>query len=165
MKSYVLSVTVDNNPGVLTRVCQLFNRRAYNLESVTAGVTENERISKLTLITKVKEDHEIEQVVKQLKKLENVHKVSRLTDANSLCKEIMFMKVSATAETRPQITSIVNIFKADIVDVAPEDVIIQVTGDESKLKVFQELMQPFGILEVVSSGYIAIKRGQEMRRY
>lgn len=165
MKTYVLSVTVDNNPGVLTRVCQLFNRRAYNLESVTAGVTENERISRLTLITKVEGEHEIDQVVKQLKKLENVYKVSRFKNSNSLCKEIMFMKVRATPETRPQITSIVSIFKASIVDVSPEDVIIQITGDESKLKVFQELVEPFGILELVSSGYIAIERGQEMRKY
>lgn len=160
MESYVLSVIVDNNPGVLTRVCQLFNRRAYNLESVTAGVTENNSISRLTLITKVEECNEIDQIVKQLRKLENVHSVSKLLNNNMLCKEIMFMKVSATDETRAQLMSVINIFKAEIIDAAMSDVIIQITGDESKLKVFQELVEPFGILEVVSSGYIAINRSQ-----
>lgn len=160
MESYVLSVIVDNNPGVLTRVCQLFNRRAYNLESVTAGVTENSSISRLTLITKVEECNEIDQIVKQLRKLENVHSVSKLLNNNMLCKEIMFMKVSATDETRAQLMSVINIFKAEVIDAAKSDVIIQITGDESKLKVFQELVEPFGILEVVSSGYIAINRSQ-----
>jgi len=160
MESYVLSVIVDNNPGVLTRVCQLFNRRAYNLESVTAGVTENNSISRLTLITKVEECNEIDQIVKQLRKLENVHSVSKLLNNNMLCKEIMFMKVSATDETRAQLMSVINIFKAEVIDAAKSDVIIQITGDESKLKVFQELVEPFGILEVVSSGYIAINRSQ-----
>lgn len=162
MKSHVLSVIVDNSPGVLTRVCQLFNRRAYNLESVTAGITEDIKISRLTLITKVQEKDQLNQIVKQLRKLENVHEVSLLDNNNILCKEILFMKVKANDETRFQLMNIVNIFKAEIIDVATSEIVIQITGDEDKLKMFQELVEPFGIVEVVSSGYIAIQRGQAM---
>ncbi|MFD3157244.1 acetolactate synthase small subunit [Haloimpatiens sp. FM7330] len=161
MKKYVLSVIVDNNPGVLTRVCQLFNKRAYNLESVTAGVTENEKVSRLTLITKVENDNQIEQIIKQIRKLENVHKVILMNDLNSICKEIMFVRVKADLETRPKIMSIVNIFKAYIADAAPTDLVIQIIGDKDKLKAFTELVKPFGILELVSSGFIAIQRGSE----
>jgi acetolactate synthase-1/3 small subunit len=161
MKSYVLSVIVDNNPGVLTRVCQLFNRRAYNLESVTAGVTEDERISRLTLITKVEHEFEIDQILKQIRKLENVHRVQLLNHSDSICKQIMLIRVKAEDKNRQQIMSIVNIFKADIVDVTPKDLVIQVVGDENKLRAFEDLITPFGILEVVSSGFIAIQRGRE----
>lgn len=161
MKSYVLSVIVDNNPGVLTRVCQLFNRRGYNLQSVTAGVTENERISRLTLIGNVRDESELQQITKQIRKLENVHTVVSLTDSNSICKQIMFIKVKAEEKTREQIMNIVNIFKAFIVDVTPKALIMQITGDRNKLNAFEELVSPFGILEVVSSGFIAIQRGGE----
>lgn len=161
MKSYVLSVIVDNNPGVLTRVCQLFNRRAYNLESVTAGVTENDRISRLTLITKVEHEFEVDQIMKQIRKLENVHRVQLLNPSEAICKQIMLIRVKAEDESRQQIMTIVDIFKADIVDVTPNDLVIQVTGDENKLRAFEDLITPFGILEVVSSGFIAIQRGRE----
>lgn len=160
MKSYVLSVIVDNYPGVLTRVCQLFNRRSYNLESVTAGVTENESISRLTLVGKVDNEEELQQITKQIKKLENVHKVLSLENNQCICKEIMFIRVKAAQHTRQNIMSIVEIFKGSIVDVSTGAIVVQVAGDEKKLKAFQDLMKPFGIIEVVKSGYIAIERGE-----
>ncbi|MDP4144653.1 MAG: acetolactate synthase small subunit [Bacillota bacterium] len=161
MKSYVLSAIVDNNPGVLTRVCQLFNRRGYNLASVTAGVTENERISRLTLIASVENDETVDQIIKQMRKLEDVHKVVLLQESNSICREIMLIKVKAEGNTRQEIINIVNIFRAAIVDVTPETLTIEITGDNSKLTAFQGLVEPFGILEVVTSGFIAIQRGTE----
>jgi acetolactate synthase-1/3 small subunit len=160
MKSYVLSVIVDNNPGVLTRVCALFNRRGYNLDSVTAGVTENERISRLTLTSSGEED-EIEQIIKQIRKLEDVHKVVLLDSDNSVCKEIMFIKVKAEGANRQEIINLVNIFRASIVDVTPDTLTAEITGDSNKLAGFENLLVPFGILEVVSSGFIAIQRGNE----
>lgn len=161
MKKYVLSATVDNIPGILTRVCQLFNKRAYNLESVTAGVTENEEISRLTVITKVEKDNQIDQIIKQIRKLENVHNVILMDNLNCICKEIMFVRVKVDIETSPKIMEVAKIFKAFIVDVTLTDLVIQITGDENKLSAFTEILKPFGILELVSSGFIAIGRGRE----
>lgn len=160
MKKYVISATVDNAPGILTRVCQLFNKRAYNLESVTAGVTENQQVSRLTLITKVQEENQIDQIIKQIRKLENVNKVVLMDNSNYLCKEIMFVRVKAEIETRPKIMNVAEIFKAHIANVSPTDLVLQITGDENKLAAFIELLKPFGILELVSSGSIAIQRGR-----
>lgn len=161
LKSYVLSVLVDNNPGVITRVCGLFNRRGFNLEGVTGGVTENERISRLTLVAKVEEEDVIDQIVKQIRKLEDVHTVVILDDLNSICKQIMLFKVTAEGNVRQEMINIVNIFRASIVDVTPKTLTIEITGDNNKLSAFQKLVEPFGIVEVVSSGFIAIQRGTE----
>ena len=160
MKSYVLSAIVDNNPGVLIRVCGLFNRRGYNLDSVTAGVTENHKISRLTLIATVGED-EIEQIVKQIKKLEDVHKVVVLDNSNSVCKEMMLVKVKAEGETRQEIINIVNIFRASIVDVTPESFMIEITGDVDKLNAIENLLLEYGIIETVRSGFVGMQRGKQ----
>lgn len=160
MKKYVISATIDNAPGILTRVCQLFNKRAYNLESVTAGVTENQQVSRLTLITKVQEENQINQIIKQIRKLENVNSVMLMDNSNCICKEIMFVRVKAEIETRPKIMNVAEIFKAHIANVSPTDLVLQITGDENKLIAFIELLKPFGILELVSSGSIAIQRGR-----
>lgn len=161
MRSYILSVLVDNNPGVLTRVCSLFKRRGYNLESVTAGITEDEKISRLTLIAKVEDDNIANQIIKQIKKLEDVHKVILLDDLNSVCKQLMFFKVKAEGTRKQELINIVNIFRASIVDVTHNTLTVEITGDNDKLSGFQNLVEPFGILEVVSSGYIAIQRGKQ----
>ncbi|WP_234123327.1 acetolactate synthase small subunit [Clostridium hydrogenum] len=159
MGMHILSVLVDNNPGVLTRVCELFNRRGYNLESVTAGVTENERMSRLTLISKVESSDEIDQIIKQIKKLEDVHKVVLLDNSESICKTIMLIKVKAKDTARQEILNTVSIFRASVVDVTFETLTIEITGDNSKTEAFKKLLEPYGILEVVSSGFIAIQRG------
>lgn len=159
MGMHILSVLVDNNPGVLTRVCELFNRRGYNLESVTAGVTENERMSRLTLISKVESSNEIDQIIKQIKKLEDVHKVVLLDNSESICKTIMLIKVKAKDTARQEILNTVSIFRASVVDVTFETLTIEITGDNSKTEAFKKLLEPYGILEVVSSGFIAIQRG------
>lgn len=161
LNPYVLSVLVDNNPGVLTRVCALFNRRGYNLESVTAGVTEDEKLSRLTLISKMNEEEEVEQLIKQIKKLEDVHKVVVLNASESVCKTIMFIKVNAKGAARQEILNSVNIFRAAVVDVTNETLTIEITGDSNKIEAFKELLDPYGIIEVVSSGFIAIQRGMK----
>lgn len=161
IKSYVLSVTVDNNPGALIRVCQLFSRRGYNLESVTAGITEREGISRLTLIAKVEKDDILNQIVKQIKKLEDVYKVSVLDENSSICRQMMFIKVKAQGESKQEILNIVNIFRGSITDITPESLTIEITGDENKLEGLKNVLMPFGILEIVSSGFIALERGIE----
>ncbi|KAJ51407.1 acetolactate synthase-1/3 small subunit [Clostridium tetanomorphum] len=159
MKSYVLSVIVDNNPGELLRICQLFNRRGYNLESVTAGETERLNISRLTLIVKVEKEEIIHQIIKQIKKLEYVYNVIVLDDKNSICRQMMFIKVKAEGEKKQEVVNIVNIFRGSITDVAADSLTIEITGDENKLEGFKNVLLPFGILEIASSGFIAIERG------
>lgn len=161
IKSYVLSVTVDNNPGALIRVCQLFGRRGYNLESVTAGATESEGISRLTLIAKVEKEDIINQIIKQIKKLEDVYEVTMLDENNSVCKQMMFIKVKAKGENKQEIMNIVNIFRGSITDITSESLTIEITGDENKLEGIKNVLMPFGILKIVSSGFIALERGVE----
>lgn len=157
---YVLSVLVDNAPGVLTRVCGLFNRRGYNLESVTAGVTENEKISRLTLIASVNDENEVEQIIKQIKKIEVVHKVVLLNKEDSVCREIMLIKVNAEGTQRQEILNTVSIFRASVVDVTTKTFTIEITGNTNKIEAFEKMLQTYGIIEVVSSGTIAIQRGE-----
>lgn len=159
MKKYVLSALVENNPGVLTRICELFNRRGFNLDSVTAGDTEQEKMSRLSLIATVEDDNTAEQIVKQIKKLEDVHKVVILKDSEYICKEIALIKVKAEGTKRTEIINLVNIFRASIVDVTLTTVTIEITGDKDKIDALKDLLKE-NILEVVSSGYIAIQRGE-----
>ena len=161
MISHVLSILVDNNPGVLTRVCALFNRRGFNIESVSSGHTENERLTRITLITKVEDDEGIDQIIKQIRKLEDVHKVEQLDNENSICKQILLIKVKAEGTNRQEIINIGNIFRVSIVDVTQTTLTIEITGDNSKLCAFENLIRPFGILEIVGSGFIAMQRGAD----
>ena len=161
MISHVLSILVDNNPGVLTRVCALFNRRGFNIESVSSGHTENEKLTRITLITKVEDDEGVDQIIKQIRKLEDVHKVEQLDNDNSICKQILLIKVKAEGTNRQEIINIGNIFRVSIVDVTQTTLTIEITGDNSKLCAFENLIRPFGILEIVGSGFIAMQRGAE----
>lgn len=159
MKKYVLSALVENNPGVLTRICELFNRRGFNLDSVTAGDTEQEKMSRLSLIATVEDDNTADQIVKQINKLEDVHKVVILKDSDYICKEIALIKVKAEGTKRTEIINLVNIFRASIVDVTLTTVTVEITGDKDKIDALKDLLKE-NILEVVSSGYIAIQRGE-----
>ena len=161
MISHVLSILVDNNPGVLTRVCSLFNRRGFNIESVSSGHTENKKLTRITLITKVEDDEGIDQIIKQIRKLEDVHKVEQLDNDNSICKQILLIKVKAEGNSRQEIINIGNIFRVSIVDVTQTTLTMEITGDNSKLCAFENLIEPFGILEIVGSGFIAMQRGAD----
>ena len=162
MISHVLSILVDNNPGVLTRVCSLFNRRGFNIDTVSSGHTEDEKLTRITLVTKVSDDAGIEQITKQIRKLEDVHKVEQLDNENSVCTQMLFIKVKADSNNRQEIINIGKIFEVSIVDVTEATLIIQILGDNGKLCAFENLIKPFGILEIVGSGFIAMQRGSDV---
>ncbi|CDM68602.1 Acetolactate synthase, small subunit [Clostridium bornimense] len=158
MKKYVLLAIVEDNPGVLTRVCQLFTRRSFNLDSVTAGKTEKEGFSRLTLITTAENDYVVDQICKQMSKLEEVKKVKALEEDMIICKEIAMIKIKCDNNKKTEIVNIANIFKGTIVDVSKETVTVEMTADVEKLNAFIELVKE-DIVELVSSGYIAMERG------
>ena len=161
MKKYVLSLLVENNSGVLSRISGLFARRCYNIDSLTVGKTENQEISRMT-ITVIGDEHILEQIKKQLNKLIEVIKIVELTPGDSVSRELVFVKVKADNNTRSNIIQISNIFRAQIVDVAHSSLILQITGDEEKVKAFIDMVEPFGILEFIRSGATGLQRGDKV---
>ncbi|MGA3198233.1 MAG: acetolactate synthase small subunit [Halobacteriota archaeon] len=158
---HTVSVLVQNKPGVLARTAGLFSRRGYNIESLTVGVTENEAISRMTIVV-AGDDTVVEQVTKQLNKLIEVIKVSDLTKESYVDRELVLIKVTADSSNRAEIMQIVNIFRARIVDVAPKSLIIEVTGDEGKLDALIGMLKQFGIKEIVRTGTLALGRGPKV---
>ncbi len=154
---HVLSVLVENKPGVLSRVTGLISRRGFNIESLSVGTTEDTTISRLTAVMDA-DDVAYEQITKQLHKLVSVHKISDLTDEGSIDRELALFKVNATPERRSEIIEIANIFRANIVDVGRNSLTIEVTGDESKLQGIEDLLRAYGIKEMVRTGMIAMSR-------
>jgi acetolactate synthase-1/3 small subunit len=155
---HTLSVLVENKPGVLARVAGLFARRGFNIDSLAVGVTERPEISRMTVVVDV-EEHSLEQVYKQLNKLVNVIKVVDLPDENSVQRELVLVKVKAEAKTRAEIIEIVEIFRGKIVDVGKGSLSMEVTGPSSKLSAFEDLLKPYGVVELVRTGNIALPRG------
>ncbi len=155
---HTLSVLVEDKPGVLTRIAGLFGRRAFNIDSLTVAVTERPGYSRMTIVTRA-DRHIMEQIEKQLYKQINVLKVSNLTSAASVERELVLIKVQADAQSRAAVTQIVNIFRARIVDVAPRSLVVEATGDREKLEAILSMLRPFGIKEVVRSGPVAVSRG------
>ena len=153
---HTLSVLVQNRPGVLARISGMFARRAFNIESLAVGPTEDPNISRMTIVVKV-QAKPLTQVVRQLDKLINVIHVEELHH-NAVERELMLVKVNADAGIRSQILEIADIFRAKIVNLAPTEVIIEVTGDEEKLNAFLGLLEPFGVLELARTGRLALKR-------
>ena len=158
---HTVSVLVQNKPGVLTRTAGLFSRRGYNIESLTVGVTENEAVSRMTIVV-AGDDTVVEQVTKQLNKLIEVIKVSDLTKESYVNRELVLIKVAAESSNRAEIMQIVNIFRARIVDVAPKSLIIEATGDEGKLLALIGMLKQFGIKEIVRTGTLALGRGPKV---
>jgi acetolactate synthase-1/3 small subunit len=155
---HTLSVLVENKPGVLARIAALFSRRSFNIESLAVGPTEHPEVSRMTIVVNV-EDTPLEQVTKQLNKLIEVIKIVELEPEASVQRELLLVKVGATAETRSQVLDAVQLFKAKVVDVAVDAVTIQVIGNAGKLADFLRVVEPFGIRELVQSGMVAIGRG------
>ncbi len=155
---HTLSVLVENKPGVLARVAGLFARRGFNIDSLAVGVAENPDMSRMTVVVDV-EEHSLEQVHKQLNKLINVIKVVDLPDDNSVQRELILVKVKADARTRAEIIEMVDIFRGKIVDVGKGTVSIEVTGPGSKLRALEDLLKPYGIVELVRTGMVALNRG------
>ena len=158
---HTVSVLVQNKPGVLARTAGLFSRRGYNIESLTVGVTENEAVSRMTIVV-TGDDTVVGQVTKQLNKLIEVIKVSDLTKESYVNRELVLIKVTADSSNRAEIMQIVNIFRARIVDVAPKSLIIEVTGDEGKLDALVGMLKQFGIKEIVRTGTLALGRGPKV---
>ena len=158
MARYVLSVLVRNSSGVLTRVSGLFSRRGFNIDSLTVGRTENSEISRMTIALNGGLE-ELEQFTKQLNKLEDVLRVLSLKPENSVYRELVLIKVKADAEQRASINEIVKIFRSKIVDISPETLTIELTGDESKINAHIKLLEEYEIKELVRTGVCALERG------
>lgn len=158
MARYVLSVLVRNSSGVLTRVSGLFSRRGFNIDSLTVGRTENSEISRMTISLNGGLE-ELEQFTKQLNKLEDVLRVLSLKTENSVYRELVLIKVKADAEQRASINEIVKIFRSKIVDISPETLTIELTGDESKINAHIKLLEEYEIKELVRTGVCALERG------
>jgi acetolactate synthase-1/3 small subunit len=155
---YTLGVLVENKPGVLTHISGLISRRAFNIESIAAGYTEEPDTTRITVVVQA-DENELEQIVNQLSKLIDVIKIVDLTSIDSIQRELALIKVKASAEFRSNIVDIVDIFRAKIVDVNRETMVIELTGEESKIDALCEVLIDYGIIEIVRTGKIALSRG------
>lgn len=158
MGTHTLSVLVEDKPGVLARVAGLFSRRGFNITSLAVGPTEQPGISRMTIVVSV-DDLPLEQVTKQLNKLVNVLKIVELEPDTSVQRELLLVKVRADASVRSQVLETVQLFRAKVVDVAPEALTIEATGTADKLSALLRMLEPYGIREMVQSGMVAIGRG------
>ncbi len=158
MSKHTLSVLVENKPGVLARIAALFSRRGFNIDSLAVGETEHAEVSRMTVVVDV-EDLPLEQVTKQLNKLVEVLKVVELEPGSAVQRQVMLIKVRADAATRSQVLEMVQMFRAKVVDVATESLTIEATGTSEKLTALLEVLEPFGVRELVQSGMVAIGRG------
>ena len=164
MGRIVLSLLVDNTAGVLSRVAGLFSRRGYNIESLTVGVTADERYSRMTVVS-TGEQEILEQIEKQLRKLEDVLDIKEFKQGHSVYRELIMVKVRANANERQAISAISEIFRATIVDVGRESLTVMLTGDQSKLDALINLLGDYEILELARTGITGLSRGADDVRY
>jgi acetolactate synthase-1/3 small subunit len=158
--SHVLSLLVEDKPGLLTRVAGLFSRRGFNIESLAVGKSEIDGLSRITVVVDV-EELPLEQVTKQLNKLINVIKIVELDPDQSVLREHLLIKVRVDNTTRSQILEAVNLFRARVVDVATDALVIETTGDSGKIQALLRVLEPYGIKEIAQSGLLAIGRGSK----
>lgn len=158
MRKQVFSLLVNNNAGLLSRVAGLFSRRGYSIDSITAGITTDERFTRLTVVASG-DELILSQIEKQLRKLEDVVDIKILTDGESVCRELIMVKVMADASQRAEIISIADIFRAKIVDVETDSLMLEMTGNQSKVEAFLNLMGGYQILELARTGITALSRG------
>lgn len=158
MKRMVLSILVENTAGVLSRVAGLFSRRGYNIDSLTVGETQNPTISRMTVMVHG-DDQILEQIRKQLQKLEDVIEIKELVRGESVTRELILAQVSAEGDNRQAIISIADIFRAKIVDVALDSLMIELTGNQNKIDAFIKLLEQYTILELVRTGITGLTRG------
>ena len=156
--SHVLSLLVEDKPGLLTRVAGLFARRGFNIESLAVGASEIPGLSRITVVVDV-EELPLEQVTKQLNKLINVIKIVELDPAQSVTREHMLIKVRVDNTTRSQVLEAVSLFRASIVDVSTDALVVEATGDSGKIQALLRILEPYGIKEIAQSGLLAIGRG------
>lgn len=156
----IISVLVDNKAGVLARVTNLFSRRGYNIDSLAVGTADRNEISRITVIVDC-DDRILDQIVHQLEKLVCVHTVKVLNDEKNVTRELVLMKVRAGASDRSEIIQIAEVFRGRIIDLSPETVTIEITGEEYKTAALLEMLRGYGILEVARTGKVALDRGME----
>jgi acetolactate synthase I/III small subunit len=158
-RKHILSILVENKPGVLTRISGLFARRGFNIDTLAVGPTDDDAISRITL-TLDGAVHPIDQVTKQLHKLVNVLKIRDLEPEETLARELAMFKISADGGSRAEVMQICEIFRAKVVDVTKRSVVVEVTGTFEKVDAFERLVRPFGLIEMARTGEIAISRGR-----
>jgi acetolactate synthase-1/3 small subunit len=158
-RKHILSILVENKPGVLTRITGLFARRGFNIDTLAVGPTDNEQLSRITL-TLDGAVHSIDQVTKQLHKLVNVLKIRDLEPEETLARELALFKIAADGNARAEVMQICEIFRAKIVDVSKRSLIVEITGTQDKIEAFERLVRPFGLVEMARTGEIAIARGR-----
>ena len=155
---HILSVLVENQPGVLVRVASMFSRREFNIDSLSVGVTQSPEFSRITVV--VRGDMSlVEQMIKQLEKMPVVSAVQRLDSASAVTRGMTMIKVSANDTTRLDVLKMAELFRARVVDVQPANLIFEITGDDEKVTAFTRLLAPYGILEIIRTGLIALERG------
>ncbi|MBQ6527012.1 MAG: acetolactate synthase small subunit [Clostridia bacterium] len=156
---YTVGVLVSNEPGVLSRVSGLFSRRGFNIESLAVGPTQDQTVSRITVVVNGDEAH-IEQLVQQLYKLISVQKVQVFTPQNAVERQLVMVKVSATAAQREGIMRLADIFRAVVLDVSRSSMVLQITGDNEKISAMLNLLEDYGVMELVRTGVIALGRGE-----
>ena len=161
-KTHTFVVYVENKPGVLNRIASLFRRRGYNIESLTVGHTERPNISRMTIVSSISEGaaHRVEA---NIYKLVNVLSVEDVTHATTISRSLALIKVEAAEESRHRLMEIVRVFRARVVDLAPRSLIIEITGAEDKIHALVDVLRPFGILEMVRTGQVVMRRGVQER--
>lgn len=164
MQKKVFQLLVDNNAGVLSRISGLFSRRGYSIESITAGITADPRFSRITIVA-AGDDVILDQIEKQVAKLVDVQDIKELKPDHSVYRELALIKVKAAIHDRQGILAIADIFRANIIDVAPESLIIEMTGDQSKIEAFINLLAGYEILELARTGIAGLARGSESVTY
>lgn len=158
MRRVVFSILVDNTSGVLSRISGLFSRRGYNIDSLTVGVTADSRYSRATVVAKGDETI-LEQIEKQLSKLVDVIDIKRLEPENSICRELIMVKLKVDEQNRQAVIAVANIFRAKIVDVGKRSLVIELTGDQSKVDAFLDLLSGYEVLELARTGITGLSRG------
>ena len=158
MKKVVFSILMANTAGMLSRIAGLFTRRGYNIDSLTVGTTADPRFSRATIVS-TGDDQVLGQIEAQLMKLEDVLDVKRLASGSSVCRELLLLKIAANANDRQEVISVANIFRANIIDVARESLIIELTGNQSKLEAFINMLDGYEVLEIARTGLTGLSRG------
>ena len=164
MRRQVYSLLVDNNPGVLSWIAMLFSRRGYSIDSITAGMTADPRFTRITIVSSG-DELILSQIEKQVRKLVDVREIKLLKDEDSVYRELIMVKVRADARTRSEVISVADIFRAKIVDVEKESLMVELTGNQSKLDAFLKLLDGYEILELARTGITALERGSKNVTY
>jgi acetolactate synthase I/III small subunit len=158
-RKHVLSILVENKPGVLARIAGLFARRGFNIQTLAVGPTDDPTISRITL-TVDGAAHPIDQVTKQLHKLVNVIKIRDLEPDETVARELAVFKISADGESRAEIMQFTQIFRGKVIDISKRSVTVEITGTDDKIEAFEQMIRPFGLIEMVRTGEIAVSRGR-----